>query len=384
MPLRLAIIGAGHLGRFHAKLAGELDDFELVGIVDPAEASARKLAEECRTRAFFDVCDIVETIDAAIVAAPTRLHHTIGRELLGHGVHALMEKPLAMSVEECDALVRLADQNRCVLQVGHIERFNPALDQALPFLHRPQYITALRHNGYTFRSTDVGVVLDLMVHDLDVAMLLVGSPVADVSALAVTLMGGHEDFARARLHFANGAVADFSASRVSYRAMREMQVWTETGNVTIDFATRSAAVAQTSTQVQSGQFDAERLGEEEKIRLRERFFEELMPVRQLPAAASNALLDEQRDFVSAIRLGREPRVTGRQGREVIAVAQRILASIAVHRRHHEASETHDSSRIAAFSPSAPTLRGDGAADILRGPHWDAAPAALPRELKRPA
>jgi predicted dehydrogenase len=385
MSLRLAVVGAGHLGRIHAKLARELDDVELVGIVDPVEESARQLATECATAAAADVRELTGKIDAAIVATPTVSHHAIGCELLRNGVHVLVEKPLAPSVAECDEMIRRAERNRCVLQVGHIERFNPALDQVLPYIRRPRYIDAERYSGYTFRSTDIGVVLDLMIHDLDVAMMLAGSPVADLSAFGLALMGSREDMAQARLRFANGAIADLRASRVSYKALRQMQVWSDRGHVNIDFATRTAIVAQAAPILRDGRFDAAQLTGDEKARLKDRVFEELLPLRRLEAGAANALLEEQRDFAAAIRTGREPRVTGRAAREVIAVAERILASIAANRWDGDSEEARQQPLFSEFSPRcAPEIRQDRGADILRGPHWHHAPVTSPNELKRPA
>ena len=312
--LRLAIVGAGHLGRFHAKLAAELDDVEVVGIVDPLMDTARQVAVECGTAAFADLDELLDRMDAAIVATPTRYHHSVGCELLRRGVHVLMEKPLATSRTECDELVRLAEENRLVLQVGHIERFNPAFQQATPYLRAPKYIEAARYSGFSFRSTDIGVVLDLMIHDLDLAMTIVGAPVADVSAFGLALLGQHEDVARARLHFANGAIADFAASRVSYQARRQMQVWCGGCHVNMDFATRTAMVAQPASNVRQGQFHIDKLSGEEKMHLKDHFFEDVIPIHRLEGGATNALLEEQRDFVGAIRSGRAPQVTGARPR----------------------------------------------------------------------
>ncbi len=385
MPLRIVIVGAGHLGRIHARLIGELPGVELVGVVDPIEDAARRLAGECGTAAASDVNQLAGKIDAAIVAAPTRLHHSIGCELLRRGIHVLMEKPLAPTVAECDELIRLAEQNRCVLQVGHIERFNPALDQALPYVKRPLYIDAARYSGYTFRSTDIGVVLDLMIHDLDVVLTLVGAPVADLSAFGLPLMGRHEDVARARLHFANGTIADLSASRVSYQSTRQMQVWSAAGHVNIDFATRSAVVAQPAAILREGRFDPDQLPNEEKSRLKDRVFEELIPLRRLEAGATNALLEEQRDFAAAIQSGRQPRVTGRQAREVVAVAERILTSIAAHQWRNDADPVAPEWSTGQIPTGPqPELRPDGGEDILRGPHWHRTLVPTPREIKRTA
>jgi predicted dehydrogenase len=382
--LRLAVIGAGHLGRFHAKLARELDGVELVGVVDPLREAAARLAAECGVAAFTDVSEIVGQIDAAIVATTTMSHHSVGCQLLRHGVHVLMEKPLASNVAECDELIRVAEQNRAVLQVGHIERFNPAFDQVLPYVRGPKYIDAVRYSGFSFRSTDIGVVLDLMIHDLDLAMTLAGAAVADVSAFGVTVLGRHEDVARARLRFANGVIADLSASRVSYQAMRKMQVWTSRGHVNIDFASRTAVVAQPAAIVRQRRFDPDQLSPAEKSRLKDRVFEELIPLRRLEAGAANALLEEQRDFAAAIRTGREPRVTGRQAREVIAVAERILASLAVERWPGASDDAGIDQWLPEVAAATSQKHAEDAPDILRGPHWHRAPAAASQDIKRPA
>ena len=380
--LRLAVIGAGHLGRFHAKLARELEGARLVAVVDPLEEAATRLAAECGVAAFTDLADVAGKIDAAIVASTTTSHHAVGCRLLRHGVHVLIEKPLAANLAECDELVRLAEQNRVVLQVGHIERFNPAVDQALPYLRGPKYIDAVRYSGYSFRSTDIGVVLDMMIHDLDLAMTLAGAPVADVSAFGLTILGRHEDVARARLHFANGVIADLSASRVSYETVRKMQVWTSRGHVNIDFGTRTAVVAQPAAIVRQRRFDADRLSPAEKSRLKDRVFEELIPLRRLEAGAVNALVEEQRDFVAAIRTGHEPRVTGRQAREVMAVAERILASLAIERWQPDSADASTEHWPPEVAPTTTPKPGEEAPDILRGPHWHRAPAAASHEIRR--
>jgi predicted dehydrogenase len=382
--LRLAVIGAGHLGRFHARLARELECVELVGVVDPLEEAAVRLAADCGVAGFTDLAEVLGHIDAAIVATTTSSHHAVGCQLLRHGIHVLIEKPLAASLAECDELVRIAEQNRLILQVGHIERFNPAVDQALPYLRGPKYIDAVRYSGFSFRSTDIGVVLDMMIHDLDLAMTLAAAPVADVSAFGLTVLGPHEDMARARLHFANGVIADLSASRISYQAARKMQVWTSRGHVNIDFGTRTAVVAQPAAIVRQRQFHPDKLSPEERSRLKDRVFEELIPLRRLEAGGVNALLEEQRDFVSAIRTGREPRVTGRQAREVIAVAERILTSLAVERWQSDSAAAGSEHWPPEVAPTVTPMHADDAPDILRGPHWHRAPAAASHEIRRPA
>ena len=360
-PLRLAVVGAGRLGTFHARLASEHDAVKLCGIVDPFAAARDKLASDLDTTGFQRIEDVIDDIDAAIIAAPTTLHHAIAKKMLQCGVHLLVEKPITVDVQEADELVSLAQLHNCVLQVGHVERFNPALDAALPFLTGPRFIQANRLTGFTCRSTDVGVVLDLMIHDIDIALRLAGSDIVDVEAVGVSLLSQHEDVAHARLRFANGCIAELTASRASFASRRSMQVWTTSAFTEVDFATNSAKVVEPSERLARGELDIETLTPEEKQHLTEHLFEDYLPIRTLEREPINALLEEQRDFVESISTGRPPRVTGRHGRDALAVAHQILAAIGNH--------CWDGSAEGAQGP-----HGKTAEPILRGPHWHQTPA----------
>lgn len=169
--LQVAIIGAGHLGRIHARLAKSIDSIEVVGIVDPDGEARTRVATEADVAAFADYSDVIQRLDAAIIAAPTKLHHAITSDLLKADVHCLVEKPITSTTQEADQLIELAADRGLVLQVGHVERFNPALDIVHDNLKSPRYIESSRTSSYTFRSTDVGVVLDLMIHDIDIVLL---------------------------------------------------------------------------------------------------------------------------------------------------------------------------------------------------------------------
>ncbi len=210
--IRLAVIGAGHLGRIHARLAQQVEGVDVVGVVDPLP-EARRLAEaHCQAPVLADYHDLLDKIDAAVVATPTRFHHVVSVELLERGIHLLVEKPLATTVAEADAMLAAACRQGAIVQVGHIERFNPSWNQpeVLPLVRDPKYIEAARCSGYTFRSTDIGVVLDLMIHDLDLALHFAHSPVRNVQAFGISVLGSNEDLAQARLEFANGCVANLT------------------------------------------------------------------------------------------------------------------------------------------------------------------------------
>jgi predicted dehydrogenase len=362
--LRLAVVGAGHLGRFHAKLLAAMDDVDLVGIVDPLPSARETVAQECETWAFADYREIANRIDGAIVATPTKFHHQVAMDLLRRGVPLLVEKPMATSVGQCEDMVLVARHKNIPLQVGHIERFNPAFVAALPHLREPKFIEATRAAGFTFRSTDIGVVLDLMIHDLDLVMALAGAPVKSVQAIGLAIVGRHEDVAHARLEFENGCVANLSASRVSPTVKREMQVWAQHAYGMIDFGKPAAAsIVRPSSTLLRREIDVESLSTDEKAWLRDHLTTEHLPLEKLVVEPRNAMLDEQRDFIDAIRTGGVPRVSGEQGRNVVAVADQILESIADHRWNGRAD--------GPIGPLAvPPL------PVLRGPHWEHTPAPI--------
>ena len=328
--LRFAVIGAGRLGGFHAQKIAARDDLEFVGVVDPNRAARDQVAQACGTRAYADFHEILPQIDAAVVAAPTHFHHDLGVSLLERGIHVLMEKPLCVDGEEAQALVNLAEKRDAILQTGHVERFNPAWRHLGESLHAPKYIEGTRSSGFTFRSTDVGVVLDLMIHDIDLILSLVGSPVRRVEALGVSVMGGFEDVASARFEFECGCIALLRASRVSREPTRQMHVWASGGFGEIDFASRTAAITRPSDILRRREFHVDDLSAEEVDYYREHLFEELLPQETFEENAVDALALELDEFVNAIDQKREPLVSGRDGASAVAVAERVLEAIENH------------------------------------------------------
>lgn len=329
-PLRVAVIGTGHLGRIHARIAAGLEDIELVAVADPVESTRTSVAQEANTRPVADYRELVGEIEAAIIATPTTHHHSIGMELLGCGIPLLVEKPLALTSEQANDLVTLARQKNVTLQVGHVERFNPALSAVAADVRDPKYIDAARTSGYTFRSTDIGVVMDMMIHDLDIVLSIANSTVTDVQALGISVLGGHEDMANARITFASGCVAQLSASRVSFQQRRTMSIFTSRGSASINFATHEATVVKPTDSVLRREFRADRLSPEERAYFKEHVFDELLVRSQRDSQPVNAIQEEQRDFAAAVRTGRPPRVDGAAGRDAIAVAELILDRIEEH------------------------------------------------------
>ena len=290
----------------------------------PLPSARDSAAAECQAAAYADHRELAGRVEAAVVATPTRHHHAVALDLLRHDVPLLVEKPLTDNLADADELVETSHLRGVVLQVGHIERFNPAFLAAQSRVSQPRYVEAVRASGYTGRSVDIGVVFDLMIHDIDLLLSLVGAPIVRVSAMGLAVLGRHEDVAQARVEFADGAVANLSASRLSFNPApkRQMQIWSERGFAAIDFGNRSAAVVSPNEAVLARELDFESLDVAARSRVKDRLFSDMLRVEPLEIPATNALADELRDFVDSVRLHREPRVTGQQGRDALALADR--------------------------------------------------------------
>lgn len=328
--LRIAVVGTGHLGRIHTRLIHAVDCVELIGVVDPIAEAREKVAAEFRTASFTHHQEVIDKIDAAIIATPTAYHHQVGLDLLAADKHLLIEKPIAATHAHAEELVAAAEARGLILQVGHVERFNPAFTAVREHLREPKYIDAVRTSGYTFRSTDIGAVLDIMIHDLDLVLELAQSPVVNVQALGASLFGGHEDMAQARLQFASGCVANLSAARCSDEQRRQMQVFTPHNYASIDFAKLVTKRICPNKNVLHGRVDFQNVSTDEREHLKTTLFTEVLPIEEVTVESRNAILDEQHDFISSIRNGHSPRVTGRQAAQVLAVAEQILSKIAHH------------------------------------------------------
>lgn len=325
--LRIAVIGAGHLGRIHTRLLKPLDDVELVGVVDPIPEARARITEEHDVPVFEHQDELPGQLDGAVVATTTEHHYAVGAKLLRQGVNLFIEKPITATVEQADELVSLAKSNKLMLQVGHVERFNPAWRAVAARVRRPRYIEAVRMSGYTFRSTDIGVVLDLMIHDLDLVLSTVRSEVVEIDAIGSTVFGPHEDMAHAHLRFANGCIANLNTSRTSFYSQRTMQIVTDRVYGSVDFGEMSARVVRPSKQVLRGEIDVQAMSVEERERVRHNLFTDMLPVSDLAVEKRNAIQDEQADFINSIRTGRRPRVCGEQGRYCLSVAEKILDRI---------------------------------------------------------
>jgi predicted dehydrogenase len=334
--LRLTVVGVGHLGKEHARILASLPDVELVGVVDAQASQAAQVAQRCQTQAFSDHRLLLGRVDAAVIVVPTQHHHAVAGDFLRQGIPVLVEKPMTTTLDQAVELLALAESRGVVLQVGHIERFNPAFVELERRQLRPKFITCERLSGFSGRSTDVGVVLDLMVHDLDLVLTLVRSPVRSVEALGVAVLGGHEDLAQARLTFANGCVAQLTASRINRDPVRRMQVWGPEGFAGIDFAKRHLTLMQPAFHLRQGRLDSRRLDPAMAASLKSELFGRHLQVQEMPMPAVDQLTCELQEFIHCVRKGTQPRVDGQAGRDAIALAAAVLDSLRSHRWEGEA------------------------------------------------
>ena len=305
-PLRIAVIGVGHVGRHHARILCDVPGVELAGIIDVNPQRAQEIAESCRTRVLAGPAAL-DGVDAVTIAVPTASHAAVARPLLERGVPVLVEKPLARSVAEADALLDLARRGRALLAVGHTERFNPAVEAARSHLHSPRFIECHRLGTFSERSLDIDVVFDLMIHDLDVILSLVGSPVTSIDAVGVPVLTPKIDIANVRLRFASGCIANLTASRISRDRVRKIRFFQADSYVAVDYAAQDLEVWRL-VRPPAG-----------------------LPVIEggkQPVATEEPLRRELMDFVGAVREGRPPAVTGEAGRDALDLAQRITEQMA--------------------------------------------------------
>jgi predicted dehydrogenase len=308
LKLRVGVVGVGYLGKFHARIYSGLPDVELVGVVDANPDTAAKIAGEYHSRAFERPEDLLGKVDAVSIVVPTVYHLEVARPFLENGVHMLMEKPIAPSYEEGKELVELAERAGVTFQVGHLERYNAGLMELSRRATQPRFIEATRIGTFVERATDVDVVTDLMIHDIDIVMSLVHSPIRDVRAIGVPVLTEHADIANARLEFENGAVADVTASRVSTKKQRRIRVFSKNSYHALDFADQQVdeVVAHPGPAGGRPEIRSEKLS--------------ITPTPPLDA--------ELADFVDTVRMRRAPLVDGRTGLEALRVALLVKEKIA--------------------------------------------------------
>ena len=331
--LRMGVVGVGALGRHHARILGEMPGVTLTAVADSHAERGQDVAAKCRTTWVADYRQLFDLVDAVTIVVPTVAHRAVASEFLERGIPVLIEKPLAPTAADADALVQLAAAHRTLVQVGHVERFNPAWQAGTPFARNPRYIRAERTSTYTFRSIDIGVIFDLMIHEIDLMLSLVDSPVRTMEAFGIGVMGGgHEDAAQARLIFDNGCIADLTASRISPTATRNWQVWSAEGCVSIDLHRREVSRFSPSAALRSGvsPFEMARQPGADIEQLKKDVFGQFVKVEAVPVPEGDAFTAELAEFVHCVQTGQQPQVNGRQAAQAVALAGDLLAKVRTH------------------------------------------------------
>jgi predicted dehydrogenase len=299
--VKVGVAGVGHMGKEHARIYAESKEAELVGVHDSNPDTAKKIAEKYRTRAFSSLEEMVDSVEAASIVTPTTTHLAIAAPFLKKGKHVLVEKPIAMDTAEARELVNLADQHGAKLAVGHVERFNPVLAALEERLGHPRFIEAHRLSPYPGRSTDIGVVMDLMIHDLEIILHLVRSPVTSVDAVGVPVLSKGEDIANARIRFANGCVANLTTSRISPEKLRKIRVFQDDAYLSLDYMKQEGEIYK---------------------RLDGKITRDKIPVMK-----GEPLKNQLEEFLDNVRQGTDPRVGGSHGFEALKLASQICGQM---------------------------------------------------------
>lgn len=302
--LRTAVIGVGYLGRFHAQKYRELPDSELIAVVDNSPEAAQKVADELGVPAVADYRDLIGRVDAVSIVVPTPLHFSVAETLLEAGIHVLVEKPITETIEQAQRLIDLARQKNCVLQIGHLERFNPAVQAAAKVISTPRFIESHRLAPFKQRGTDVSVVLDLMIHDIDLIQELVGRPIASIDAVGAQVFSQDIDIANARIRFEGGCVVNTTASRVSLKQERKLRIFQDDAYLSVDLQQKILTVVR---KKEAGPVESPA-----QVAIDEQSFEQ-----------GDALRSEIEAFLSSVLTGAAPVVSGEDGLRALATAIKI-------------------------------------------------------------
>jgi predicted dehydrogenase len=325
--LEIAVFGAGGFGRHHVRILAGMEGVDLVAVCDPDPGRRAEVHDAYGVPAIPDPAGLPDGVRAAIVAVPTVDHRAVAVPLLERGIACLVEKPLAKDRADAEAIVAAARRGGAVLGVGHVERFNPALMAALAHRVAPRFVECRRVAPFSFRSSDIGVVLDLMIHDIDICLALDGTEVVRVDACGTPVLGIHEDIANARIEFASGCVADVTASRVATKVERKVRLFCPDAYLSLDYQTKSGVLYRKSPKL-TPEYVTQLSKEARTIAdLKGLVFGDLLRVESLSMKDHDPLTKELEDFVDAVREGRDPTVSGRDGARAVEVAVRILSSI---------------------------------------------------------
>jgi predicted dehydrogenase len=295
--LRVAVVGVGNLGKHHARIYSELPGVELAGVVDIDPRAAEKVARRYGTRAYGRLGDLPGRLDAVSVVVPTDAHRPVALDALNRGAHVLLEKPIALTTKEATEIIDYARDRKLVLQVGHIERFNPAIVALRKILSRVGFIEVHRLAQYKKQGTEVGVVLDLMIHDIDIVLNLVNSPISDIQAVGIPVLSASEDIANARICFESGCIANMTASRISFEKMRKIRIFQSNAYISLDYQNQEGMIYR---------------------READRIVREKMPLEK-----DEPLKLELQSFLECVRAAANPLVPGEHGRQALRVASEV-------------------------------------------------------------
>ena len=306
--LRVGVVGVGYLGRFHAEKYASMDAVDLVGVADTNMSQAASIAGTYRTTAYSTYQDLFGKVDAVSIVVPTPSHFAVAMDFLKNDVDVLIEKPMSTTLEEADELIRFADSKGLIIQVGHLERFNPAVVALQDIVAKPMFIESHRLSIYKDRGTDVSVVLDLMIHDIDIILNFVKSEVSEIRAAGISVIAENVDIANARLEFQSGCVANVTASRISTKNERKIRLFQKDAYVSVDFTSQEITVIQQNSKKDDGLIPG-------------------MEIKQLCFTKGDALEDEIKSFVQSVANRKVPQVTGQMGRDALKIALIIMEQI---------------------------------------------------------
>jgi len=306
--VRVGVVGVGHIGAHHARVYSQkIPEAELAAVVDIDQKRRERVAREYNTTPYANYREIFDKVDAVSVVVPTELHYPVAKDFLERGVHCLIEKPITPTLTEAEDLLSIARNKNLILQIGHIERFNSAILEAQKYIKEPKFIEAYRLGPYDPRTSNIGVVLDLMIHDIDIILYLVRSPVKSIDAIGGSVLSRNEDIANARINFQNGCSANISASRVSLEKFRKIRIFQKDVYISIDYVNQSLKIYQ-------------RKGKEVRS-MRD------MKILRPRLKKTDPLREELTHFVECVQGNRKPLVSGKHGRDALEVALEILKKI---------------------------------------------------------
>jgi predicted dehydrogenase len=330
--IKVGVVGVGHLGKIHARVYSELPQAELTTIVDVNKSVANEVSAKYKAKALYDHHEAIGAVEAVSIAVPTDSHFNIAKDLIQAGLHVIVEKPMTKSIEEAQELVRLAKLHNIVLQVGHVERFNPAILAVKEFINNPRFIECDRISPFSFRSIDIGVVLDMMIHDLDIILAFIDSPIREIEAMGINVLGPHEDMASARITFENDCIAYVRASRISRKRVRKIRIFQEDTYVSLDYSTQKAQIFRRGEQFPLEKLTALRESVSSADEAQKIIFEKLLNIREIDVKTDEPLKIELQSFLDSVAEGKGAVVSGETALKTMQMASLILESIKTRKR----------------------------------------------------